>query len=110
MFIEEALINKGLTSGSKQAQLEGNAQLVNEHKEYKRKQVEVSNKRIEKLLTSRKNNPALQKYLEDKTASYDTASLGETSADELAVKSGGEDSGIDILRGNPLIQSYDSDK
>ena len=88
----------------------GNALLVNEHKEYKRKQIEVSNKRIEKLLTSRKNNPALQKYLEEKSSNYDTASLGETSADELAVKSGGEDSGIDILRGNPITQSYESDR
>jgi hypothetical protein len=42
-------------------------------------------------------------------ANYDTASLGETSADELALKSGGEDSGIDILKPNKLSESFDSE-
>jgi len=44
----------------------------------------------------------LQKYLEERS-NYDTASLGETSADELALKSGEDSAGsIDIIRTSTL--------
>lgn len=47
--------------------------------------------------------------MQDK-ANYDTASLGETSADELALKSSGEESGIDILKPNKISESFDSEQ
>jgi len=52
----------------------------------------------------------LQKYLEDKS-NYDTASLGETSADEIALKSGEDSAGgsIDIIRTSRLSKSFDEE-
>lgn len=82
----------------------------NEFREYKKKQEEIQNFRIEKMLTPRSNNPELQKYLEDKV-NYETASLGETSADELSLKSplSGEDSDkrVDIYRDSRLANEFD---
>ena len=62
------------------------------------------------MLTPRSNNPDLQKYLEDKAA-YETASLGETSADELSLKSpqSEEDSDkrVDIIRESRLANEFE---
>lgn len=102
LFLEEKTIVKGLSAPSGES-------LLNENKEYARKQRDLANKRIEKLLTPRSNNPQLQKYLEERS-SYETASLGETSADELALKSGEDSDKIDVLRPSTLAQSYDSEK
>lgn len=71
----------------------------------------MQNLRIEKLLTPRSNNPELQKYLEDKATNYDTASLGETSADELALKTStaeeDSDKRVDIYRESRLANQYE---
>ena len=60
------------------------------------------------MLVDGSQNEELQNYLNEK--SYETASLGETSADELALQpsSGGEGNQVDILRSHDQItSSYD---
>lgn len=122
LFLEDDLIRKNMITAreNKNKDDQGNSHILiedstqghilNEHKEYQRKTKELQNKRIGKLLTNRSNNPALQNYLEDKS-NFDTASLGETSADELAIKSGEDSSGsIDIVRTNTLSKKYDEEK
>jgi len=58
------------------------------------------------MLTADKDNEELQRYLTEK--SYDTASLGETSADELALKSASDisDSEIDIYKSDEISANY----
>eukprot|EP00347_Sterkiella_histriomuscorum_P004264 403361113 len=106
VFRNPSQVAKQLNEGAKQPQMIEH----NEFKEYKTKQKEIQNFRIQKLLTPRTNNPDLQKYLEDK-ASYETASLGETSADELALKSNqsdeNSDKSVDIYRENRLASEFD---
>ena len=53
---------------------------------------------IGRMLVDGSQNEELQNYLNER--SYESASLGETSADELAVQSSsaGEGSQVDILR------------
>ena len=55
------------------------------------------------MLEETNNNDELQQYLAEK--SYDTASLGETSADELAVQasSASEDHNIDVFRSDDQV-------
>lgn len=58
------------------------------------------------MLAEDKDNEELQRYLTEK--SYDTASLGETSADELALKSASDisDSEIDIYKSDEISANY----
>ena len=63
---------------------------------------------IERMLIDGSQNQELQNYLNEN--SYETASLGETSADELVAQpsSGGEGSQVDILRDhNEIAARYD---
>ena len=108
LFIEETLITKNLAS--KALLSSGEPHMINENKEYQSKQKLLQNKRLDKLFTPRNNNAELQKYLEDKS-NYETASLGETSADELALKSGEDsDKRVDIVRASGLAQSYEDEQ
>ena len=58
------------------------------------------------MLADVQKNEELQQYLAEK--SYDTASLGETSADELTVRSAYEisDSEIDIYKSDEISANY----
>lgn len=58
------------------------------------------------MLTDDKENEELQRYLEER--SYETASLGETSADELALRSASDmsDNEIDIYKTDEISTSY----
>lgn len=58
------------------------------------------------MLTDDKENEELQRYLEER--SYETASLGETSADELALRSASDmsDNEIDIYKSDEISTSY----
>ena len=58
------------------------------------------------MLADDKENEELQRYLEER--SYETASLGETSADELALRSASDmsDSEIDIYKTDEISTSY----
>lgn len=58
------------------------------------------------MLTDDKENEELQRYLDEK--SYETASLGETSADELALRSASDlsDSEIDIYKTDEISANY----
>lgn len=62
------------------------------------------------MFTPRSNNLELQRYLQDK--SYDTASLGETSADELTLKdpsySSDSEKRVDIYRESALASEYEA--
>ncbi|CDW74365.1 UNKNOWN [Stylonychia lemnae] len=117
IFYEQTQIKNNqskLSNGLKQIEAPSINQMasgqMNEFQDYKSKQKELQNFRIEKMLTPRSNNPDLQKYLEDKAA-YETASLGETSADELTIKSAqseeDSDKRIDIIRENSLANEFD---
>lgn len=71
LFLEEMLIQKGVASqgrigsgGDPKLLGSANVSLLNEHKEYQHKQKELQNRRIEKLLTPRQSNPALQEFLQ----------------------------------------------
>lgn len=70
----------------------------------------MQNFRISKLLTPRNHNPELQKYLEEK-ANYETASMAETSADELVIKqmsnSDNDSKSVDIYRDSRLASEFD---
>ena len=61
---------------------------------------------IQRMLTDDKENEELQRYLDEK--SYETASLGETSADELALRSASDlsDSEIDIYKTDEISANY----
>jgi len=64
---------------------------------------------ITKLLeSSRKDNEELERYLAEK--SYESASLGETSADELAVASGSESTGVEVYRTTQISNQYEDAK
>ncbi len=101
----DAALNK-IESDKKPA----SAGLLNEHKQYQLKHKEMQNLRIEKMLKPRTNNPELQKYLEEKS-NYETASLGETSADELAIKTQtsdvDSDKRVDIYRDSRIANHFD---
>jgi len=58
------------------------------------------------MLSDDKENEELQRYLEER--SYETASLGETSADELALRSASDmsDNEIDIYKSDEISTSY----
>ena len=58
------------------------------------------------MLADDKENEELQRYLDEK--SYETASLGETSADELALRSASDlsDSEIDIYKTDEISANY----
>ena len=53
------------------------------HNMYLDTKKELQNMRISKFLEDRSQNSELQKYLEER--SYDSVSMGETSADEIAI-------------------------
>ena len=61
---------------------------------------------IQRMLADDKENEELQRYLDEK--SYETASLGETSADELALRSASDlsDSEIDIYKTDEISANY----
>ena len=58
------------------------------------------------MLADTSENEELQRYLEER--SYETASLGETSADELALKSASDvsDNEIDIYKSDEISAGY----
>ena len=58
------------------------------------------------MLADTSENEELQRYFDEKN--YETASLGETSADELALRSETDlsDTEIDIYRTDEITQSY----
>ena len=58
------------------------------------------------MLANDKDNEELQRYLDEK--SYETASLGETSADELALRSASDlsDTEIDIYKTDEISANY----
>jgi len=58
------------------------------------------------MLADDKENDELQRYMAEK--SYETASLGETSADELALRSASDmsDSEIDIYKSDEMSANY----
>ena len=79
-----------------------------QYKHYEKSKKEITNMGIERMLVDGSQNQELQNYLNEKA--YETASLGETSADELVVQpsSGGEGSQVDILRNHDDIATkYD---
>ncbi len=59
---------------------------------------------IRRSLADTSNNDELQKYLDEKA--YDTASLGETSADEIIQQASSSSGGVDIYRESSLSRSY----
>ena len=58
------------------------------------------------MLADDKENEELQRYIDERN--YDTASLGETSADELALRSASDlsDHEIDIYKSDEISASY----
>ena len=58
------------------------------------------------MLADTSENEELQRYIDER--SYETASLGETSADELAVRSASDlsDTEIDIYRTDEISAAY----
>ena len=61
------------------------------------------------MLEDRNENAELQRYLQEK--SYDSASLGETSADELAcVSSTGSSGDLEIYRDSAIASQYEEVK
>ena len=54
---------------------------VSHYQRYRSNRASLVNMGIESMLADNSNNDELQQYLNEKA--YDTASLGETSADEL---------------------------
>ena len=62
---------------------------------------------IGRMLVENESNEELARYLAER--SYDTASLGETSADELALRtvSDASDNEIDIYKTDEISQGYE---
>lgn len=58
------------------------------------------------MLADTSENDELSRYMDER--SYETASLGETSADELALKSASDfsDSEIDIYKSDEISAGY----
>lgn len=58
------------------------------------------------MLTDNKENEELEQYIAEK--SYETASLGETSADEVALRSASDmsDNEIDIYKSDEISAGY----
>lgn len=75
-------------------------------RQYQTNLKDLKNLGIQRMLTDDKENEELQRYLEER--SYETASLGETSADELALRSASDmsDNEIDIYKTDEISTSY----
>lgn len=100
-----------ISQNDSDARLKTQSDQQNPHATYRLNQHTYQNIRLGQMLTPAKSNPKLQKYLEDKSVNYDTASFGETtSADELYVKSPGEDSSVEIFRQSEVARQYDKAK
>lgn len=76
------------------------------YRQYQANKNELKNLGIERMLADEKENDELQRYLDEKN--YETASLGETSADELALRSASDlsDSEIDIYKTDEISANY----
>lgn len=84
-------------------------QVQSKYREYKENKNKLVNMGITRLLDDRQENEELQRYLAEK--SYDSASLGETSADELSLVNPSISSGdLEIYRENVVSKSYDEAK
>ena len=59
------------------------------------------------MLADEKENDELQRYIDEKN--YETASLGETSADELALRSASDlsDNEMDIYKTDDITSNYE---
>ena len=78
-------------------------------KNYKENKKKLLNFGIGRLLEDQKENEDLQRYLAEK--SYESASLGETSADELAVVTPTGSSGdLEIFRESTVSNKYEEAK
>ena len=60
------------------------------------------------MLEDNSNNEELEKYLTERSSGYESASLGETSADELQIVGSDSDgvAGVDIYRDSPESKRY----
>jgi len=64
---------------------------------------------IGKLLENKKENEELQRYLAER--SYESASLGETSADELAIVNNSLSNGeLEVYRDSAISHKYEEAK
>lgn len=75
-------------------------------RQYESNKKELVNLGISRMLADVKENEELQQYIAEK--SYETASLGETSADELALRSASDmsDNEIDIYKTDEISAGY----
>ena len=73
--------------------------VISQHKRYQKNKSNLANMGIQAMLTPNETNDELQAYMNEKA--YDTASLGETSADELSMHHE-ESSGVEIYRDSDL--------
>jgi hypothetical protein len=77
--------------------------LISDHSRYKSNKAELVNSGLKRMLTDHSNNDELQRYMDEKA--YDTASLGETSADELVLPSS-DSAEIDFYRDSDIGKGY----
>ena len=75
-------------------------------RQYEHNKKEIINLGIERMLADTTENDELQRYLDERN--YETASLGETSADEVAMRSASDlsDSEIDIYQQSEVSTGY----
>jgi|LauGreDrversion4_2_1035121.scaffolds.fasta_scaffold57072_1 hypothetical protein len=78
--------------------------MISQHARYEANKQRLINLGIERMLKNKtSNNEELQQYLNEKA--YETASLGETSADELAAVPQ-QTAEVDFFRESDINQKY----
>jgi hypothetical protein len=82
--------------------------ILSQFKDYRRNKQKLLNIGIARLLDNPARNEELERYLAEK--SYESASLGETSADEVTMLSGSESAELEVYRESAVASAYDEAK